>query len=133
MDDFHNASAATCGRFDLAFAHGVYYHSIAPFVLFENLRTLADAIYLGGYCATDELPASPWVELNYEGRTYRVKKYLEVVDHFTAGVNPIGYYFAAEDFMRFFTERGHQVTVIADEAREGPAGRYLRFLATRRS
>lgn len=27
MDDFHNADNLKYGRFDLAFAHGVYYHS----------------------------------------------------------------------------------------------------------
>jgi len=32
VDDFHNAHANKYGRFDLAFAHGVYYHSVAPFV-----------------------------------------------------------------------------------------------------
>ncbi len=77
MDDFHNADASKYGRYDLAFAHGVYYHSIAPFVFLENLRTLADHIFLGGFCATDESPAVPWMELSYEGRAYRVKPYWE--------------------------------------------------------
>ena len=49
MDDFHNADAHKYGRFDLAFAHGVYYHSFAPFLFFENLISLSDNIFIGGY------------------------------------------------------------------------------------
>lgn len=131
MDDFHNADATRYGRFDLAFAHGVYYHSIAPFVFLENLRTLADTIFVGGFCATDDGPPSPWLELAYEGRTYRAKQYVENAAC-TAGVNRLGYFFDGEDLMRFFTERGHPVAIVSDEKPNvETSGRYLRFLVTR--
>ena len=129
MDDFHNADAIRCGRFDLAFAHGVYYHSIAPFVFLENLRTLADTIFVGGFCATDESPPTPWIELTYEGRTFRAKQYVENAAC-TAGINRLGYFFAGEDLMRFFAERGHRVAIISDEKKTETAGRYLRFLVS---
>jgi hypothetical protein len=80
MDDFHNVNAAKYGRFDLAFAHGVYYHSAAPFILLENLVTLSDNVFLGGFCATDDLPDRPWTQLVYAGKPYRVKDYSESND-----------------------------------------------------
>jgi len=128
MDDFHNADATKYGRFDLAFAHGVYYHSVAPFVFLENLCSLAPVIFLGGFCATDESPATPWIELAHEGRTYRAKEYREC-DDFTAGVNSTAYFFHGDDLLRFYTERGYAVKVIADEPKDVTAGRFLRFLA----
>jgi hypothetical protein len=130
MEDFHNADQTKYGRFDLAFAHGVYYHSVAPFVFLENLLSLSDRVFLGGFCATDTLPATPWEELSYEGRTYRAKKYREA-GHYTAGVNRFGWHFDGDDLMRFFTERGWRVELISEEATTVTAGRYLRFLATK--
>jgi hypothetical protein len=128
MDDFHNADATKYGRYDMAFAHGVYYHSVAPFVFLDNLLSLAPAIFLGGFCATDESPPGPWMELVHEGRTYRVKQYRET-DNFTAGVNPVAYFFHGDDLLRFFSERGYAVTTISDEPKPVTAGRFLRFLA----
>jgi hypothetical protein len=130
MDDFHNADANRYGRFDLAFAHGVYYHSNAPFVLFENLLSLADHVYLGGFCASDELPRDDWEKLEHEDRSYRVKRYRET-NNITAGVNEYGYFFHPEDLARFFRDRGCQVETISDEASSVTAGRYVRLLATR--
>jgi hypothetical protein len=130
MDDFHNADGQKYGRFDLCFAHGVYYHSIAPFVFLENLRTLSDTIFLGGFCATDELPDSPYLELPYEGRTYKVKQYRESTN-FTAGVNRYGFYFVKEDLIRFFEERGHKVQIISEQPKDQYAGKYLKILITR--
>jgi hypothetical protein len=130
MDDFHNADATRYGRYDLVFAHGVYYHSVAPFVFLENLRTLGDTIFLGGFCATETNPPAPWVELAYEGRAYRAKIYREA-DWFDAGVNTDAYHFDGEDLMRFFTERGHTVRIISDEDPKVTTGRYLRFLVTK--
>jgi hypothetical protein len=130
MDDFHNADAGKYGRFDLAFAHGVYYHSLAPFVFLENLLSLSPSIFLGGFCATDSLPDSPWIELSHEGRVYRAKAYTEK-NTFTAGVNEVAYFFHAEDLARFFTERGCRVQMISDEPTTVTAGQFIRFLATR--
>jgi hypothetical protein len=129
MDDFHNADRSKYGEFDLAFAHGVYYHSIAPFLFLENLLSLAPNIFLGGFCATDDLPEGPYQTLQHEGRNYRVKHYIESVVEFTAGVNWHGYYFHKEDLMRFFQERGCTIEVISDEVSPQFAGNYLRFLA----
>jgi hypothetical protein len=130
MDDFHNVHVERYGRFDLAFAHGVYYHSIAPFVFLENLVSLSDNVFLGGFCATDALPASGWECLRYGGRDYRVKKYSETVGY-TAGIHDIAYFFEAQDLMAFFRSRGYTVTVISDEPNTLTAGKFLRFLASR--
>ena len=128
MDDFHNA--AKYGRFDLAFAHGVYYHSVAPFVFLQNLISLSDNILIGGFCATDELPISGWNTLKHKGETYRVKQYFEGTSY-TAGINSIGYFFHGDDLMMFFDKQGFDITVISDEQPKVTAGRFLRFLARR--
>jgi hypothetical protein len=131
MDDFHNADSATYGRFDLAFANGVYYHAIAPFRFFEAMLSLADTLWIGGYCATDDLPAWPYEELEYRGRTYRAKRYVEDSESNLAGINESGYFFVGEDLRRFFHDEGLQTQVLTDEPSATTAGRYLRFLATR--
>jgi len=128
MDDLHNAEVGKYGRHDLAFAHGVYYHAIAPFVFLENLCSLSATVFLGGYCATDESPPSPWIELHHRGRTYRAKQYRET-SNFTAGVNQFGYFLHGEDLQRFFRERGFQVEIISEESSKVTAGQHLRFLA----
>jgi hypothetical protein len=139
LDDFHNADAVKYGTFDLAFAHGVYYHSVAPFVFLENLVSLAPNIYVGGYCATEQRPRYPFDTLEHAGATYRVKAYQEMVSHpecsFTAGVNDTGYFFHGDDLMHFFRRRGFEVTVLDDEetAESQVAARYLRFLARKQS
>ena len=132
LDDFHNADATRYGQFDLVFAHGVYYHSVTPFLFFENLISLGNTIFIGGYCATDDLPERPFTTLEYQGRTYRVKAHIEAND-FSSGVNKLGYYFDGEDLMRFFQERNYDVTVVSDEKLNQWAGRYLRFLAIKRA
>ena len=131
MDDFHNAHANKYGRFDLAFAHGVYYHSVAPFVFLENLVSLSDHIFLGGFCATDNLPLGEWQNLEYDGRLYRVKCYIESTS-FTAGINKHAWFFHKEDLKRFFAERGFEITTISDEPSIITAGNYTRFLASKK-
>lgn len=128
MDDMHNADATRYGQFDLAFAHGVYYHSVAPFLFLENLLSLSRNIFLGGFCATDALPARDYETLEYNGQTYRVKRYVEI-DHFTAGVNPTAYYFHGDDLVRFFEYKNCEVTIISNEESQVTAGKFLRFLA----
>jgi len=130
VDDFHNAHANKYGRFDLAFAHGVYYHSVAPFVFLENLVSLSDHIFLGGYCATDDLPVQGWEHIEYQRRVYRAKHYTER-QHFTAGINKHSWYFHKDDLKRFFAERGFEITTISDEPQNDKAGNYSRFLASR--
>ncbi|MBD2126536.1 hypothetical protein NDI39_05180 [Microcoleus sp. ZQ-A2] len=131
MDDFHNANQFKYGTYDLAFAHGVYYHSIAPFLFLENLRSLSENIFIGGFCATESSPEGDYETLEYEGEKYRVKRYKEA-DYFTAGVNPIGYFFHKDDLMKFFKQRNYEVIVISDEDAEIAAGNYLRFLACKK-
>jgi predicted RNA methylase len=130
VDDFHNAHQRRYGTFDLAFAHGVYYHSVSPFVFLENLVSLSQNIFIGGYCATDDLPAEPWETLEHQQRTYRVKKYVEFPG-FTAGLNEIAYFFHPADLKRFFEERGYSISVISDETSAVTAGNYSRFIAQR--
>ena len=131
MDDFHNADQTTYGRFDLVFAHGVYYHSFAPFHFFRNMLSLADHVFIGGFCATESLPSGPFSTLKDENQEYKVKKHQESTRSMTGGINPVGYYFEKNDLMRFFHNEGYETTVISDEASEAPspAGRYLRFLS----
>jgi hypothetical protein len=132
MDDFHNTHETTYGRFDLVFAHGVYYHSIAPFHFLTNMTSLADAVYLGGFCATDALPSSPWLQLSHNGRQYRAKRYEESTS-MTAGINAVGFFFSPEDLTRWFEDQGWSVTVLSDGPSEVAAGRYVRLLARRTS
>jgi hypothetical protein len=139
MDDFHNADAYKYGRFDLAFAHGVYYHSFAPFLFFENLMSLADNIFIGGYTTnanqSDKPPSSlvyTFETLEYEGKKYRVKRIL-IGNSYNSAVNQFAYHFDREDLLKFFENRGYDLTIITDEASDDPWGDwFLRFLATKK-
>ena len=133
MDDLHNVDAAKYGRYDLAFAHGVYYHSIAPFLFLGNLAGLSDNVFIGGYCATEGDAAGEFTTLTHEGVEYRVKVYEEPPGKFFAGVNPYGYYFHPDDLKRFFSDRGYSIHVITDEPEGTKTGRYLRFLAQKQA
>lgn len=128
MDDFHNCHGNKYGRFDLAFAHGVYYHSVAPFVFLQNLVSLSDNIFLGGFCATDDLPATPWITLRHDGHAYRAKIYAEATG-FTAGINDHGYFFHKDDLKSFLVQRGFRILPVSDEASAVTAGNFSRFLA----
>lgn len=83
------ADPAKYGRFDLAFAHGVYYDSTAPFVFLENLAGLADAVFVGGYVLKE---GDAHEVLEHGGEAYRVRPYREAPGNFTAGINPTSYY-----------------------------------------
>lgn len=130
MNDFHDVNSDRYGKYDLAFAHGVYYHSISPFLFLENLVNLADNIFIGGFCATDEKPDGKFELLEYKDSKYRAKKYIEGSD-FTAGINAFGYFFHKDDLVKFFTEQGFKVKVLSDYQVNVTAGVYLRFLAQR--
>jgi len=133
MDDFHNADDLKYGKFDLAFAHGVYYHSIAPFFFFENLLSLSNNVFLGGYTYDDSRPQAndSFQTLEYEGRKYRVKL-IPMGRSYNTGVNLYGYHFSGPDLQSFFKNRGCRVHVISEEESGDPWGdRFLRFLATR--
>jgi hypothetical protein len=140
MDDFHNADADKYGRFDLAFAHGVYYHSFAPFLFFENLMSLSDNIFLGGYTTNSNQPVKPpssliytFETLEYEGRQYRVKRIL-IGNSFNSAINQYAYHFDRDDLLRFFEERGYDLTIIIDDASDDPWGDwFLTFVARKRT
>ena len=128
VDDFHNTSAELRGRFDVAWAHGVYYHSIAPFLFLESLLEVARDVFIGGFCATDSLPDGPTVVLEHRGSRYRAKAYHESGD-FMSGVNRTGYFLYGSDLIRFFESAGCRVTVVTDSPSTSTAGQYLRFVA----
>ena len=129
FDNFHSVNRVKYGRYDVLMAHGVYYHSNVPFVLLENMISLADVVCFGGFCATDSLPVTEWEALHYLGRTYRAKAFREA-DHFTAGVSPAGWFFDAESVTRFFVDASWSVEVISLVEYEGaPAGQYIRLVA----
>ena len=132
MDDFHNADHWKYGTFDLAFAHGVYYHSLCPFLFLENLLSLSSNVFVGGFCATDALPGGDFFTLVHNNESYRVKPYRETLGFFTAGVNPYGYYFHGDDLLEFFRRRDCEITLISDEVMPTDAGWYLRFLARKK-
>ena len=139
MDDFHNADAQKYGRFDLAFAHGVYYHSFAPFLYFENLMSLADNIFLGGYTTNanqrDKPPTAlqyTYETLEYEGKKYRVKRIL-IGNSFNSAINQFAYHFDRSDLLSFFEDRGYDITLISDEPSDDPWGDwFLRFFAAKK-
>jgi hypothetical protein len=136
MDDFHNADANKYGRFDLAFAHGVYYHSFAPFLFFENLISLADNIFIGGYTTNANQTVKPPTALSYtnetleyEGKNYRVKRIL-IGNSFNSAINQFAYHFDRDDLLSFFADRGFDLTIISDEpSDDGWGDWFLRFLA----
>jgi phospholipid N-methyltransferase len=128
MDDMHNADEVKYGRFDLAFCHGTYYHSISPFVLLENLVSLSDNIFVGGFVLKED---APFEIVSYEGEDYRVQPYTEEEGWFTAGVNKTSYYFHPDDLTQFFSSRGYQITLMDDEESEWASNRFYRFFASR--
>ena len=132
MDDFHNADAEKYGKFDLAFAHGVYYHSLAPFFFFENLMSLSDNIFIGGYCIGPDYAGSDLETLEYEGRKFPAKR-LAIGNTFNNAVNEYAYHLRNVDLIEFFRARNYHVNVMMDEPIDEPWGeRYIRFLASRK-
>ncbi len=131
MDDFHNCDEAKYGKYDIAFAHGVYYHSIQPFLFLNNLMSLSDTVFIGGFCATDSLPDDAWMSLSHNGKDYRVKRYTEW-NRYSAGINSYGYFFHRDDLIGFFEDNGYGVEVLDETKMEITAGNYLRMIAKKR-
>jgi hypothetical protein len=141
MDDFHNADRQKYGEFDLAFAHGVYYHSFVPFFFLENLMSLSDNIFIGGYCISDSVVPKPSTKsfpytfetLEYQGRRYKVKRF-KSGNTYNSPVNEYAYHFDRKDLLAFFADRGYELTVLYDADPIDPWGDwYLRFLACKKS
>lgn len=139
MDDFHNADAQKYGRFDLAFAHGVYYHSFAPFLFLENLMSLSDNIFLGGYTTNAEQTVKPPTALHstnetleYDGKKYRVRRIL-IGNSFNSAINQFAYHFDRDDLFKFFSDRDYEVKIISDEpSDDGWGDWFVRFLAQKK-
>ncbi len=130
MDDFHNADRNKYGEFDLAFAHGVYYHSMAPFLFFENLMSLSRNIFLGGYTLINGAGSNDTI--NYEGQSYRVKK-IQIGNSFNNAANEYAYHLDRDDLISFFEKRDYEVTIISDEKPNDPWGDwFLRFFARKK-
>lgn len=127
MDDFHNADGNKYGAFDLAFAHGVYYHSFAPFLFFENLMSLSNNIFIGGYCLINGERAND--TLTYEGQNFRVRR-IQISNTYNNAANEFAYHLDRDELINFFKSRGYNITVITDEKPDDPWGDwFLRFLA----
>jgi hypothetical protein len=133
-DDMHTVDGWAYGHYDLAVAHGVYYHSIAPFRFIKNLTTLADAVFLGGFCANPARLKRPLVTLDHEGHSYRAQPFRDRPENDGAGIHPSGYYFMPDDLIALIARQGFDVEVI--DLDESPAhkagGSYLRVLARRK-
>jgi hypothetical protein len=134
IDDMHNIDGKAYGTFDVVVAHGVYYHSSAPFRFLKNLTTLGDTIFLGGYCADPDRSRAPLVTLEYEGTPVRAQPFREKLANDGAGVHPAGYYFVPADLTALFERWGFAVEVMSLEPTptERQASHYLRMIARRR-
>jgi hypothetical protein len=127
MDDMHNADAVKYGKFDLAFCHGAYYHSNAPFVLLENLLSLSDNIFIGGYVLRPDMEFETVV---HRGTQYRRARHNES-DIFTAGIGGYSYYLHPDDLTGFFARQGYKIAVIADSSDVYATNRFYQFFAAR--
>ena len=137
MTDFHSVRGEYYGRFDLVFAHGVYYHSEFPFLWLENLFSLSDNIFIGGWVANDKKPKTPIVELVHDGKAYRTKIDKEYLDWATAGVGKHGYLFYKEDLIKFFEINGYSCKIMSfDDGTDNDKiyqGGFLRALFQRKN
>lgn len=132
IDNFQSTGSWAHRRYDLIYAQGVYYHCQNPLVFIDNLTRLGDAIFIGGWAATDERPQSPWIQLEHSGETYRGKVYTESF-HFLSGLASQSYMLARSEIERFLASRGFatqycDVTVDKD----GLSTEFIRLLAVKR-
>lgn len=133
LEDMHMVDASTHGRYDLAVAHGVYYHSADPFRFLSNVTSLSDTVYLGGYCANPRRLPRPLAELEYGGHVYRVQPYDDPLASSGAGAHATGYYFVADDLLALMRRFGFESEILemAETGAEKRAGYYMRALCRR--
>jgi hypothetical protein len=131
-ENFHAITPDRYGRYDIAFAEGVYYHSNSPLLFLHQLSRLSDVIVIGGWCATDERPPSAWETWNYEGTAYRGKTYVEPT-HFLSGMQSESVYLDYAGLRQFFVDRGYDCEEIAIENVEDVTGLFVHFVARRRA
>ncbi|HEY9784840.1 MAG TPA: hypothetical protein V6D17_05515 [Candidatus Obscuribacterales bacterium] len=129
-EDMHCVSSQSHGKYDIAIAHGVYYHTTHPFHFLKNLITLSDTIYFGGFCADPNRLLEPLVDLCYEGETYAAQPFAEKHENAGAGIHHAGYYFIWEDLERLFRKWGLEVQLLEKEVTppNKNAGFYCRAL-----
>jgi hypothetical protein len=135
IDDMHNVDGFAYGRFDVVVAHGVYYHSEMPLRFLENLTTLGDTIFLGGYCVDPARPRGPLVDLRHRDLSVRAQPFEEKTANDGAGVHPHGYYFVSDDLVRLLSDWGFAVEVLSLEPTRADrrASHYIRLIARRRA
>ncbi len=120
MDNFQSSGPWATRRYDLAFAQGVYYHCQNPFVFFDGLVRLSDAIFIGGWCCNDKKPAAPWMVLEHDGVKYRGKGYTEA-SSYLSGLASTSYMLDKEDIQKFFAQRGYRTKFCHVAAHEAPS------------
>ena len=94
-------------KYDIAYAQGVYYHCQNPLLFFKNLIKVSDYIFIGGWLASDEMPEGSWDEINFEGKIYKSKSYIES-DHFLSGLGKKSILLTKDEIERFFNERNYK-------------------------
>jgi hypothetical protein len=118
-------------RYDVVYAHGVYYHCQNPLIFLDMLASLGDSIFVGGWCATDLKPSTPWTNVDYGGCSYRLKPYSES-HHFLSGLDKTSWMMDADEMIEFFERRGFAVDVISRTSAVNELGEtFLRLLARR--
>lgn len=127
-NNFHAISEKELGRFDIAYAHGVYYHTSSPFHFMEKLCRLSNTVFVGGWCATTHHPRGENKEWVYEGETYKGQIYYEP-HHFLSGIQSTSVYLEAESLRNFFQVRGFKTTDVSVESSDDVTGEFVRILA----
>ena len=108
FDNFHLSDKWEMdSKYDLAYAQGVYYHCQNPLLFFKNLMKVSDYIFVGGWLATNEMPAVPWLKIEFEDNIYKAKSYQES-DHFLSGLGSTSILLTQDEIERFFQERDYE-------------------------
>ena len=131
FDNFQYAGPWASKRYDLVFAHGVFYHCLNPFLFLEMLVSISDVIFLGGWVATESRKLSQWSEVTYRDEVYRAQEYGEV-HHFLSGLAAKSVLLDQDSVERFFNVRGYEIELL--ERVSLPTGLtdcFLRWIARR--
>lgn len=129
-ENFHAIDVKKHGRFDIAYAHGVYYHTSSPFHFLEKLCDLSDNIFIGGWCASEKMPRGERHEWEYKGETYKGEIYFEP-HHFLSGIQSKSVYLDADSLKHFYTVRGFDVVEVSREFPDQVTGDFLRILCNK--
>lgn len=113
---------------------------LAPFFFFENLMSLSDNIFIGGYTTHDAVTPNghssleyTFETLEYQGHQYQAKK-IKIGNTYNSAVNQYAYHLSRTDLLDFFRERGYELNILTDAPANDPWGDwYLRFLASRKT